>query len=106
MGVLCLEFDERSIREKPVTAKTVRISADVVHQELEDQTVLVDLKTDCYFSLDDVGTRMWQLLVEHGDPESVVAALRAEYEADEAVLRRDLSALVAELGKAGLVSVD
>jgi hypothetical protein len=84
----------------------VQISSDVLYQELDGESVLLDLKSERYFGLDDVGTRIWMLLGERGDPAFVCAQLAAEYDAEEATLRRDVAELIAKLAEAGLVTVD
>ena len=60
--------------------------------------------TDRYYHLDDVGTRMWQLLAESGETESVVSQLLAEYDIEEETLRQDLAALITKLSDAGLIT--
>ncbi len=80
--------------------------ADVLVQQVEDESVLLDLKTEEYYSLDDVGTRMWQLMCESGDPEAAVEALLQIYEVDEATLRHDMAQLIAELAAHGLVEAE
>ena len=76
----------------------------MVFQEVEGETVLLDLERQHYFSLDEVGARVWALLGEHGgDVEGVVAAMLAEFDVDEQTLRRDVDALIAQLRSAGLV---
>jgi hypothetical protein len=82
------------------------IAPDVLFQELDDEVVLLNLNNEHYYGLDDVGTRLWQLLLEHGDPESAVTRMLAEYEVDEASLRNDVEILIAELERAGLVVVE
>jgi hypothetical protein len=67
---------------------------------------LLNLETERYYSLDDVATRMWQLLAEHGDVGTVVEQLLAEYDADKATLHRDLANLIAELAEEGLIAVN
>ena len=84
----------------------VRISPDVVFQEFDGETTLLDLRTSVYFELDDVGTRAWQLLAENESLEPTVATLLTEYAVDEATLRRDLGALIDQLSARGLVQVD
>jgi hypothetical protein len=72
-------------------------------QEVEGELVLLDMQGERYYTLDDVGTRCWQLLADHGDIDRVVAAMLTEFDVDEATLRSDLDALIAKLSAAGLV---
>lgn len=82
----------------------LRPSSDVLCQHLDTETVLLDVPTGLYFSLDAVGGRMWQLLDEHGgDLALVLRDLVAEYEVDEGRARSDLEALLSRLQAAGLV---
>ena len=84
----------------------IQVSGDVVTRDLAGEAVLLDLASGTYFGLDEIGTRIWQLLGEHGFPERVVAALLAEYEVEEATLRADLDRLIGELHQKGLVRID
>ncbi len=85
--------------------KEVTISPDVLFQELGSETVLLDLDKELYYALDEVGTRLWQLLAENGDPAAAMTRLLAEYDVDEATLRKDINGLVDELHEAKLVTV-
>jgi hypothetical protein len=80
-------------------------SEDVLHQELSGETVLLNLKTEHYFGLDPVGTRIWQVVGETSSAEQVVHTLLEEYEVEEAQLRADVERLVSELANAGLVQL-
>ena len=82
----------------------ISVSADALFQELEGETVLLNLHNENYYGLDDVGTRVWQLLHEHGDVEPLIATMLTEYDVGEATLRQDVEALIAELLEAGLVT--
>ena len=75
----------------------------VVFQEIEGETVLLDVEAERYYALDEVGSRCWELLAEHGDLEKVVASMLAEFDVDEATLRSDLEGLLEQLSAAGLV---
>jgi hypothetical protein len=81
----------------------VKPARQVLFQEIEGEMVLLDPQAERYYTLDDVGTRFWQLLAEHADMDRVVAAMLAEFDVDEATLRSDLDALMARLSAAGLV---
>ena len=80
--------------------------AEVMSTEVEGEAVLLNLEIGQYYSLDEVGTRMWALLAQHGQIEPVVQAMLDEYDAGEGELRRDLVELVEELAAHGLLRVD
>lgn len=73
------------------------VPEDVVSREIEGETVILDLKHGTYFGLDAVGTRIWQLLVEHGRVLPAFEALLTEYDVDEGTLRADLTELLSQL---------
>ena len=85
--------------------QSVTISPDVLFQELNGEAVLLDLKTELYYGLDDIGTRMWQLLESNGQVEAACARLLQEYEVDETTLKQDLAELIDMLAEAGLILV-
>jgi Coenzyme PQQ synthesis protein D (PqqD) len=89
------------VREESGAA--VRVAPGVVFQEVEGETVLLDTAGDRYYALDEVGTRCWQLLVEHGEMDAVVAVMLREFDVDEETLRSDVAALFSCLTAAGLV---
>lgn len=86
--------------------KRVIPSSDVLFRELEGEAVMLDLGSERYYGLDEVGARIWQLLEEHHDVETVVAEMLAEYEVDEEQLRRDMADLIDNLADAGLVIIE
>ena len=81
------------------------VPSEVLSREVRDETVLLNLKSEEYFGLDAVGTRMWQVISETGDPETVIDRLLPEYEVEEEQLRKDLAALLQRLRSAGLLAV-
>ena len=81
----------------------VTISREVLFQELDGEAVLLDLASESYFGLDDVGTRIWQLLQEHGSLRTVFDTMLDEYDVEPARLEEDLLKHVGDLADAGLV---
>lgn len=81
----------------------LQIAEDVLFQTVADEAVLLNIADNHYYGLDDVATRMWQLLAEHGTEEAVIEAMLAEYDVDEATLHQDFAALVTELEQRGLI---
>jgi hypothetical protein len=90
---------------EPQLPKSVQVPAEVVWQRVEDQVVLLELADGQYFALDEVGSRMWELLQECEDLDAVPRKLEEIYDADEATLRRDLAVLIAKLADADLLRV-
>ena len=84
----------------------LKVSPDVHSQEVGGETVLLDLKSESYFGLDEVGTRVWQLLQENGDMALVIETILEEYDVEKVQLCNDLDELVQNLVEAGLVSVE
>jgi hypothetical protein len=84
---------------------SLTIHPDVVFRQLEDESVLLNLKSGTYFGLDSVGTRIWQLLIEHGRLERVLDELASEYSAERDVLERDLLSLGRQLCERELMEV-
>ncbi len=84
----------------------VTISDQVLVRHLEGETVLLDLRSQHYFGLDEVGTWIWQLLVEHGETGAVVAAMVEEFEVERSQVERDLEAFLSRLEAAELVTLE
>lgn len=83
----------------------IRVSPQVISQELSGETVILDLESECYFGLDAVGTRIWQLIREGADLRTIHDTLLDEYEVDAAQLQRDLQALVEDARQRGLITL-
>lgn len=90
----------------PITfAMRVTVPSDVLRQELDGESVFLDINSGCYFGLDEVGTRMWQVLTTSESIQAAYEVLLAEYDVDEEVLRRDIQELVEKLRDQGIVEV-
>jgi hypothetical protein len=83
--------------------QSITLSPEVISQEVSGETVLLDLESENYFGLDEVGTRIWQLIEETGNLQAVFDTLLQEYEVEQDRLLADLEALVREVEALGLV---
>ncbi len=80
--------------------------ADTVFaQEVDGEMVLLDMNSENYFGLDEVGTAIWQAMQENGDLKEVFNTLLAQYDVEEEVLKTDLFSFVGKLVESGLVEV-
>ena len=84
--------------------QTFSISDEVICQVLDDESVLLDLASENYLGLDDVGTRIWQLIDDGETMRAVVATLLDEYDSDEDTLIGDLDKFLNDLQAQGLIT--
>jgi hypothetical protein len=75
----------------------LRIAPGILSHDLDGEAVLLNLNTGVYLGLDAVGTRIWQLISEHGLLESVLDVLTHEYDVTRQHCKRDLLSLVQEM---------
>lgn len=85
--------------------KIIRISTDVLSQEVSGETVLLNLKSENYYGLDEVGTRVWQLLNEYDDLSVIYSILLQEYDVDEKQLHGDLDEVIKKMLDAKIVQI-
>ena len=84
----------------------ISVSEEVMFRELSGEAVLLDQESGKYYGLDEVGTRMWSLLAEHGQVDPAYRVLLDEYDVTGEQLREDFLNLVDELASYGLLTVD
>ena len=83
----------------------VTVPDDVLISQLQEESVILNLDSERYYGLDDVGTRFLSALTTSDSIETAYDQLRNEYDVDPQVLRGDLLALVENLSDQGLVEV-
>ena len=84
----------------------VLVPEHVLVQELDGEAVLLNLKSETYFGLDEVGMRMWQALTTSPTVQNAYDALLEEYEVLPGTLQHDLDELLGRLVEQGLVVVE
>ena len=78
----------------------------VLFRQLGDEAVLLDLDTQRYFGLDEVGSRLWELLAEDSRLVSARATILQEFDTDAETLDRDLEAFLGQLLDRGLARLE
>ena len=85
-----------------------RIERDPTHVAAltgERELAVMSIEQGAYYGLNEVATRIWQLVDRPRTVASVCAALQDEYEIDRASCERDVLACLATLQAEGLVRV-
>jgi hypothetical protein len=74
-----------------------RAAADALAATLADGAVLLNLRTKRYYSLNETGTRVWQLLIAGRAEEEIVAAMMSEYDVPAATAKAEIGAVIEAL---------
>jgi len=83
----------------------VRLAKDVLMQKVGDDAILLNLNTENYFTLDEVGTRIINALQESDSLKQAVRKLVGIYDVDENKLTSDAIRLVEKCEQHGLLQV-
>ena len=83
----------------------VKLPDDVLISDLEGESVILNLKSERYYGLDNVGTRFLTLLSTSESIEQAFEALLAEFDVEADTLRLDLTNLLVDLREQGLVEI-
>jgi Coenzyme PQQ synthesis protein D (PqqD) len=82
---------------------TLAIPDHVLSRSVGDDTVLLDLNQDEYFSLDAIGTRVWAGLNAHLTLGEIVGSIATTYGVGSEQVETDVRTLVESLVGSGLL---
>jgi hypothetical protein len=83
-----------------------RFSVDVrrvVHETIDGETILINLESGNYYSLDGCGVEVWSLLAQGQSGDEVVGELQSRYPAAHDDVAEPVHALIDELLQEGLM---
>jgi len=83
----------------------VVFAESVFAQLVDDEMVLLDMESENYFGLDEVGTSIWNAMQENETLKEVFAVLLEQYDVGEEMLKNDLLNFVTKLVDNGLAKV-
>jgi hypothetical protein len=84
----------------------VRVPEDVLISTLQEESVILNLNSERYFGLDNVGTRMFSVLTNSVSIAAAYESLTREYDVDPQLLRVDLTSLIENLLQQGLLIIE
>ena len=82
---------------------TYQPSPNVVSTTLDQEAVLLDLDTRRYYSLNETGARIWELLADDQSLDAIAEAITTEWDVSEENARAHVERLLSELEEEGLV---
>jgi hypothetical protein len=85
------------------SATRLSVPANVLVSIIEDEAVLLNLESECYFGLNRTGTAMWTALTSAESVEVAYEHLAGTFDVDAEALRSDMNTLIGQLLEHGLV---
>lgn len=82
----------------------VIINSDIICQELDGQTVLLNPMTGGYFGLDNISSFIWELLQDFDSVQDVLGCMVEAFDAEPQQLQKDLSTFLEQLKSADLIT--
>src|SRR5271169_803201 len=80
-------------------------ASDVMFRMVDDEIIMLNLKTELYLGCDAVGTRMWVALTGSDSIQAAYELLLTEFDVEAGELRRDLEEFVGKLLEQGLIEI-
>lgn len=80
-----------------------RIPSHVSSTSFNESTVLLDVRKNVYYALNDSASNFWQLLMQTGSYEAAVQEISKIYQESPNVIEKDMDELINSLVKSGLV---
>ena len=84
----------------------VTVSNGVLFQELEGEVVLLSMETGEYFSLNEVGAKIWVLITSDWSIPNILESFMNQFDASEEQLLGDIEMFLKHLLEHKLISVN
>ena len=88
-----------NLESKVVLLETVFV------QEVDEETILLDITTREYFSLDEIGSMFYHFLEEEQDLKVIVKELAEHFSTNNSTIEKDLLVFLKALQEKGLVKI-
>ena len=98
-----LKLFEMSGMNKSSIPSVVNLSSKVLIQEIDGESVLLNIESEQYFGLNQVGTRLVDYLSKSGRLDDAIEGLLSEFDIEEEILRRDIALLINAMREQELV---
>jgi hypothetical protein len=68
----------------------IEVSSEISWRDVNGETIILNLKTGEYFTLNDTGKILWKGICENQKPSELVLSLANEYKMDNKEVERDV----------------
>lgn len=77
----------------------------VFWRKVEGETVVLNIDTGFYYTLDEVGSVIWDMILSSQDLDRIATKIANEYDIDDITAKRDMQAFLKNLKKEDLIEI-
>lgn len=89
-----------------ITDKTlIKRKADIVFSKMDNEVVMLSIEKGEYYGLDEIGTRIWEVIEHEISFLSLIDLLKDEFDVAEDICKKDTMSFLAELNKKNLLLI-
>jgi hypothetical protein len=78
--------------------KKWQVSKEVISSKIDEEVILMSIEADTYFGIDEVGSRIWEMLSKQpASANELVSLLLKEYDVDEQTCIQDVTSFINEM---------
>ena len=81
-------------------------SPHIIHETIDLETVIVNLDTGNYYSLDQIGVEIWNLIEKHISLDEIIEDISRRYEGNRTLIEQAVIQLANELNQENLIIND
>lgn len=85
--------------------RTIRIPSHVMARQVGEELVILNLHSEQYYGLDEVGASMWLAMESNPTLHDALESLTGDYDVEVDQLKQDLDELLTKLTAEGLIEV-
>jgi hypothetical protein len=93
------------MRTKSLRSIQIQAIQEQISSSLDEESVVINLKSGVYYGFNPVGTRIWDLIQSPKTLDELKAILISEYEVEPDQCDRDLVTMFRDLEAAGLIEI-
>jgi len=80
-----------------------RANPQTIFRVIDDKVIALNLGTGQYYTMNEVGTRVWVLLEQEASNANIIEAIESDFEGPVEQITEDLAAFLEDLQDCGLI---
>jgi len=94
------------MKNRKITTETViSQTEEIVDSNIDGETVMMSIENGKYYGLDDIGSRIWELIEKPVKVSDLIDALLEQFDVDRKTCERDVLKFLNELNEDKILGV-